>query len=154
MTLTPPSTNESLVIGTPYDAPTIGQAKILHYQVNASQGLPVLNSTPIDDFIKEFSDDAEMVDALANARKGLSEVLYGTVAPTFSAIRLSAGLSQDQLAEMAMTSQSHIARIEAGRNDPSTDVIAKLARALGKDETEVFTAIRNQRKLNEANERQ
>lgn len=154
MTLTALSTNESLVIGTPYDAPKSGQAKILHYQVNAAKGLPVLNSTPIDDFIKEFSDDVEMVDALANARKGLSEVLYGTDAPTFSAIRLSAGLSQDQLAEMAMTSQSHIAKIEAGKNDPGTDVIAKLARALSKDETEVFTAIRNQRKLNEANERE
>lgn len=44
--------------------------------------------------------------------------------------RLSAGFSQARLAELSGLTQSHIALIESGRNDPTTTTIVKLADAL------------------------
>ena len=60
--------------------------------------------------------------------------------------KCSAGLSQSQLADKLATSQPYIARLETGKLDPGTDMIAKLALALNKDESLIFSAIRNQRK--------
>ena len=48
-------------------------------------------------------------------------------------IRGRAGLTQRQLAERAGKSQSEIARIERGRQDPSLTTLQRLARAAGFD---------------------
>jgi transcriptional regulator with XRE-family HTH domain len=48
-------------------------------------------------------------------------------------IRVRAGLTQRQLAERAGKSQSEIARIERGRQDPSLTTLHRLARAAGFD---------------------
>ena len=61
---------------------------------------------------------------------------------TFRGLRLAAGLSQAGLAARAGLTQSHVALIEGGRNDPTTGTVAKLARALGVTEQLVFRAIR------------
>ena len=57
-----------------------------------------------------------------------------------------AGLSQAKLAERANATQSYVARIEAGTLDPGTDMLARLARALGVSEETVFSAVRSQRR--------
>ena len=45
--------------------------------------------------------------------------------------RTRAGLSQTQLARRMKTSQSYVARIEGGKVRPSTDALARFARATG-----------------------
>ena len=55
---------------------------------------------------------------------------------------LAAGLSQAGLAARAGLTQSHVALIEGGRNDPTTGTVVKIARVLGVNEQLVFRAIR------------
>jgi transcriptional regulator with XRE-family HTH domain len=45
--------------------------------------------------------------------------------------RVTAGLTQEQLAERMETTQSAIARLESGRNRPSTQTLTRLATATG-----------------------
>jgi transcriptional regulator with XRE-family HTH domain len=47
--------------------------------------------------------------------------------------RKRGGLSQRQLAEMAGTTQSAIARLESGRTQPSFDTVLRLVRLCGMD---------------------
>jgi ribosome-binding protein aMBF1 (putative translation factor) len=99
----------------------------------------------LDSLIAEFEADAEKAGHLAEARADLARSWYADHPHILSALRLSAGLSQAQLAERAGTSQSHIARIELGQNDPSTEVVVRIARALNVDEAVAFRAILLQR---------
>lgn len=55
-----------------------------------------------------------------------------------SEIRLSRGLSQDQLAWKAQTSVTNISRWERNKNVPSGNAVANLAHALGVDEASFF----------------
>ena len=86
-----------------------------------------------------------MAAHLANARRNLAASMYADELETLSAVRLAAGLSQAQLAVLAQTTQPYIARIERGKLDPSTDMIARIAQALGTSEDATFRAIRLQR---------
>ena len=45
-------------------------------------------------------------------------------------IRLRAGLTQEQLAELMNTEQSYISRWETGRNEPGLDIVRQLAAVL------------------------
>jgi transcriptional regulator with XRE-family HTH domain len=47
------------------------------------------------------------------------------------AARLERGVSQDELARRARTSQSAVARIERGTTSPTLDTLERLAKALG-----------------------
>jgi len=47
------------------------------------------------------------------------------------AARLAAGLTQENLGELALLSQMHIAHYEAGRRSPSLKNLVRLANALG-----------------------
>ncbi len=95
----------------------------------------------VDALAAEFEQLPQMAEALAAARRDLSG-LIGEGNCTFRGLRLAAGLSQAGLAARAGLTQSHVALIEGGRNDPTTGTIAKLARALGVNEQLVFRAIR------------
>lgn len=74
----------------------------------------------------------------------MAATLYADESETLSALRLAAGLSQAQLAARACTTQPYIAKIERGQTDPGTDIIARIAQALGVDEAHTFRVIRNQ----------
>jgi DNA-binding XRE family transcriptional regulator len=54
------------------------------------------------------------------------------------ALRERKGLSQRQLAELVGTTQSAIARLEAGRNSPSLPTLDRIASALGAEVTISF----------------
>lgn len=144
----PLGVSANIICNTP-STPQSVNANIVYLEVNAAKPIPIPNTTSIDDLIKEFEVDPEMAAAISQSRSDLSDHLYAGKPVTLSSVRLSAGMSQSQLAEKISTSQPHIARIESGKTDPSTDVIARLATALDKDESLIFTAIRNQRKLKE-----
>ena len=49
------------------------------------------------------------------------------------AFRIEAGLSQEALAYESDINRSYIASLEAGQRNPSLDLMARLARALGVD---------------------
>ncbi|MDR1973035.1 MAG: helix-turn-helix transcriptional regulator [Treponema sp.] len=49
------------------------------------------------------------------------------------------GISQEDLAERAGTSTTHIGNIEIGRRFPSTEMLTRIAGALGVDTTELFS---------------
>ncbi len=62
---------------------------------------------------------------------------YEELAPEFAlaraviAARVTAGLTQEQLAQRMETTQSVIARLESGRTRPSTQTLERLATATG-----------------------
>jgi len=95
--------------------------------------------------VREFEADPQMSARLAAARRNLAAAVLQDEEKTLRALRLNAGLSQDQLAARMNTAQSHIARIEQGKTDPGTDTIASLAEALGAKPEDVFAAVRAQR---------
>lgn len=95
----------------------------------------------VDALAAEFEQLPQMAEALAAARRDLSG-LIDEGDSTFRGLRLAAGLSQAGLAARAGLTQSHVALIEGGRNDPTTGTVAKLALALGVHEQLVFRAIR------------
>lgn len=104
---------------------------------------PLTGGMSIGDFARELEADADMAPRLERARRSLAKVLDDQ--PNFRQLRLSAGLSQGKLAEMADTTQSYVARIESGTLDPGTDMLARLASSLRISEVTVFSAVRMQR---------
>lgn len=142
-------TNESSGTGTPFVNQQAVVARSSYSNVFLVEvkpvPLPVKNSLSIDDFVKDIEADPDVAKALSSSRQRFAKAAYSNKPQTLTSLRLSAGLSQDQLAQNSGTSQSHIAKIEAGKNDPSTDMIQKIAVALALDPALVFNAISNQR---------
>ena len=135
---------ESGAIGLPStEVTSTSHDNVIKVEINAPRPLPVRNAQALDSVIRKHELIPERAARMAAARQRLAESLAD--AGTLAELRLSMGMSQTQLAERAHTSQAHIARIEAGKNDPTTDVISKLALALGKEEGIVFQAVRKSR---------
>lgn len=151
MTTTPArSSNGSLLIGaTSNSLATSGAPRgvVIVREFNAARALPVAGAVALDEIVQKYEADPKRRDAIARARKSLAQVVYADRQDTLCALRLKAGLSQASLADRAKTSQSHIARIEAGQTDPTTDVICRIARALGADEAVTFRAVRAQQEM-------
>lgn len=82
-------------------------------------------SSKIEDLHKRWIDDPEYRTA------------YDELGPEFDLIRsvilsrMSAGLTQAQLAERMNTTQSAIARLEGGRTSPSIKTLLRIAQATG-----------------------
>ena len=142
-TSTATSPIESLPIGAP-SSPSASAAPVLYREFSTSRPLPLLHTISLDSLVSEFESDSEMAEHMVKARRDMAATLYADEPETLSALRLAAGLSQAQLAARAHTTQPHIARIERGQTDPGTDIIARIAQALGADEAHTFRAIRNQ----------
>lgn len=77
---------------------------------------------------------------MVNARRAIGRRYYSNATSIIARYRLQAGLSQKQLAEAINTSQSHIARIESGR-DLQVQTLAKIADALGVDRGELASEV-------------
>lgn len=138
------SPKESLQIGEP-SSPSSSLDVVVYREFGAARALPLPNTVSLESVLAEFEADNDMAERLRHARREMAGSLYADEPETLSALRLAAGLSQKQLADLVETSQPHIARIEGGQTDPSTDVVARIARALGVDESAAFRAIRLQR---------
>lgn len=140
----------SLTIGAQFNSipatPVAPHAdNVVYKEFGATRPLPLPNTTSLSSLMAEFEADDEMAEHLADARRSLGQQLYADEPQTLSALRLTAGLSQTRLAELANTTQPHIAKIESGKTDPGTDTIARIAQALGIDDDTAFRAIRKQR---------
>lgn len=84
---------------------------------------------------------------LTDARKWVAGQMYGHEAPTLKRLRLERGLSQQRLAELIGSKQSHISRIERGTEDIQKSVMRKLRDALGIDMNTLDAALAEQEAL-------
>lgn len=74
----------------------------------------------LEDLFVDLKNDPEFQDALADLEPGYQIADH----------RLSKGLTQKELAELAGTSQSSIARLENGSSPPSLSFLRRVAKAL------------------------
>jgi Predicted transcriptional regulator with C-terminal CBS domains len=99
----------------------------------------------LDQLIGEWESDPAMAAELSHARKRLATEFDEI--ETLRSLRMKAGLSQALLAVKAGTTQPQIALIESGARDPQTNMILRLAAALGVPAERAFAAITAQRAL-------
>lgn len=119
--------------------------KVIALRFSIDQYIRRPNTVSVSDLADELSnDDLEFQEILKSLRVEAAHEL-ARVDVNLATLRLNAGLSQSDLANLVGTSQSHIAKIENGKNDPGTDFIDKLAIALGQPATNVFGAVRASR---------
>lgn len=137
------STKGSLPIGK-ISSPSTSIGNITFCEFTALRPIPLPNTISLESLLQESEANPIKAKYLSDARKELSDALYEEGPKTLSMLRLAAGLSQVQLAKLVGTSQPHLARIEQGKNDPGTDMIARIAKALDLNDSDVFQAIRNQ----------
>lgn len=83
----------------------------------------------LDDIVHAHEQDERKRAALGHARVRLKARASAALSPLV-ALRLERGLSQRALADLIGTSQSHIARIEAGGEDVRMTTLIKLASEL------------------------
>src|SRR5678815_724906 len=81
----------------------------------------------IGDYVAAEEQSDRRKSDLAQARTTFAEMFLKNEPTTIRTLRLRRGLSQSQLASRMGTSQSHIARIELGRNDPGYDTFHRLS---------------------------
>lgn len=143
-TLTATSAAESLPIGAP-SSPASSRSDVVYREFCAARPIPLSNTTALGSLVRKYEADPVKAEYLARARQKIARELYPNGPETLSTLRLARGLSQARLADIVGTSQSHIARVELGRMDPSTDLVARIATALDVDGPVAFAAIRNQR---------
>jgi DNA-binding Xre family transcriptional regulator len=84
----------------------------------------------IDTLIEEAEADPVTRAAIADGRKAIAENYYGAGPRSLPYFRLQKGWSQKELAMRVGTSQSYIARVEAGSIDPQVSTLRRLAEAL------------------------
>ena len=124
--------------------PESSGATVIYQEFGVPVHQPLHGAEDIEDFVRGLEADSEMSGRLASARQALLAAL-GESSAYMRELRLRAGLSQAALAGKAGATQSYIARVEAGTVDPGTDMIARLAAALGVPPDVVFVAVRRQR---------
>lgn len=99
------------------------------------------NGQSISSLIAERERDSRKAAALARARKKIASLL-DNVSNSIASLRLSKGLSQQQLADLMGVKQPYIARVERGE-DVKMSTITNLATALGEPAEVVFKAMQN-----------
>jgi len=134
----------SLVTGPITETSSLGV--VVYKEFFTEKSTPLANSITLESLVNKYEKDEVRAKYLRDARLKLANSHYKGEVENFSALRLSSGMSQTELARKIESSQPHIARIENGTNDPSTDLVARLALAIGVEEQRVFSAIRQTRK--------
>jgi len=95
----------------------------------------------IDLLVERAEQDPAAKQAIAAGRRTVAEHFYSQGTRTLSYYRLQKGWSQKALAARLGTSQSYIARLEAGSIDPQVSTLQRLAAALEIQPAEVLEAI-------------
>jgi ribosome-binding protein aMBF1 (putative translation factor) len=122
--------------------------RIVYCAFGVTSTRPLSGTKPLSQFVQRLEANPDTARRLAKARQTLAPMLDEV--ETIRRLRLAAGLSQAKVAARARTAQSYIARVEAGTVDPGTDMLARIANAIGSDPVTVFRAVRNQRAQREA----
>jgi DNA-binding XRE family transcriptional regulator len=111
--------------------------------ISISKVTPKQNeSKDIDDFINELlAQDKIHEGDLHAARKVVADVMYEGQQDSLKTLRLRAGLSQAQLAEIIGMKQPNICEFEVGKRKPNIDTLKKLAAALSSTTDVVLKSI-------------
>lgn len=84
----------------------------------------------IDALVEKEEADPAVREAIAAGRRSVAESYYADEPRSLSYYRLRRGWSQKELAGRLGTSQSYIARLEAGDIDPQVSTLNRLAATL------------------------
>ena len=128
-------------------------------QVTATRGTvhnvkPQQNVPPADAFdnlLAELEADPVAARQLGEGRKWVREAFYAD-RPTLASLRLAIGLSQKQMGKQIGLKQPHVARLEAGLQEPKLGLAKSLAVALGVSLDALYEAWHNSRQDCEARE--
>ena len=117
----------------------VSTGNTVEYQVVDGKGpSPLELGEGLRALLSEFSDQE-----LTDARKRLAErAAIDSAGLSLAGLRLRAGLSQADLADILGTSQSRVSRIEAGREEPGFSFLTRLSDALGSEPNELFAALK------------
>lgn len=118
------------------DAAAIVHVDLPEYRVTAE---PVDSDAPMSRR-ERLNSDSRKAAALQRTRKRIAREIEDNSAFSIVKLRLSAGLSQEELARMIGTQQPAIARLERGQSEPQISTIEKLAQAFGVSPEAVFSA--------------
>lgn len=100
----------------------------------------------IDALVEAEERDIDGRTALAEARRQIVDQFYQDETKALARYRLQKGWSQKELASRLGTSQSYIARLEAGSIDPQVSTLRRLAEVLEVEPAALFNAISGVRK--------
>jgi len=95
----------------------------------------------IDPLVERIQTDPETQQAIAAGRRAVAEHHYAGSPRTLSYYRLQRGWSQKEFAALLGTSQSYVARLEAGSIDPQVSTVKRLAAVLGVEPIAVLDVI-------------
>lgn len=126
------------------------QGLLISREFFAGRPLPLPNARALSEVIAGYEADPIKGAAMKAARHRLGPTVHANRAGGLGALRMSCGFSQSGLAAAAATSQPHIAKIESGKNDPSTSLIARIAEVLAVPPELVFMAVRSDQTAGES----
>ncbi len=95
----------------------------------------------IEDLVAHEEKDPAVKEAVAAGNKIIAEQYYADSPQRLAFYRLRNGWSQKELAGRVGTSQSYIARLEAGEIDPQVSTLNRLAAALQVSAAELLQAV-------------
>ena len=98
----------------------------------------------IADLMAELEADADFRDDIQQARGWVADEFYAEDGDTIRTLRLRRGWSQAQLAEKLATSQSHVAKIERGKENLHISTCRKLRKAFDIDMNMLDTLLQRQ----------
>jgi ribosome-binding protein aMBF1 (putative translation factor) len=81
----------------------------------------------IDELVEEQAKDPVTRQAIAAGTRAVADNYYASDTPPLAWYRLTKGWSQKELAARLRTSQSYVARLEAGDIDPQVSTLQRLA---------------------------
>lgn len=125
------------------------KSKIHIFHVKPAISDEAANHRKFADFVAKRERDPVRSEGLSVSRAMLADALYPDEGVTLKKLRLVAGLTQVQLAAVLETSQPHVARMEAGRQEPTVSTLKRLAKALGASIEELIAAMDRQTEINE-----
>lgn len=122
-------------------APATGGQILVLWKVLEQQEVPLPSGfMELEDAVAAFASTPDRANALERSRRKLA-VNVELPLTGLARLRLSKGLSQQKLADLIKTSQSHVARIETGRENVLLATAVKLASALETSLAEVSAAL-------------
>ena len=119
---------------------TRGQRVVVLEPIKVTAPLPP-GFVDIDALVEDAEQDTATREAIAVARQAVADHYYADGPRTLAWYRLRKGWSQKELAARMNTSQSYIARLEAGAIDPQVSTVTRMSTVLDVLPADLLAAI-------------
>jgi ribosome-binding protein aMBF1 (putative translation factor) len=119
---------------------TRGTPVVVLEPITVAPALPA-GFVDIDALVEQAEQDPGTKQAVAVGRRAVADNYYANQPRMLAYYRLQKGWSQKELASRLGTSQSYIARLEAGSIDPQVSTLKRLAAALEVQPSTLLDAI-------------